>query len=114
MNKKVNLNEEINRINAIMENSKRINEGLYLDDRYTPDTDDTYQEDPQADAAPQPEEEERLSEKYAVLDQIRELALKGLTELSKEPDSEQYQSLKKIFLMLDKKPSKAEGEQKAI
>lgn len=114
MKKTININEEINRINAIMENSKRINEGLYLDDRYSPDMDDTYQESPEEGEIAQPEEEERLSEKYAVLDQIRELALKGLTELSKEPDSEQYQSLKKIFLMLDKKPSKTEGEQKSI
>lgn len=112
MAKRFNLNEELNRINAIIENSQKINEGLYLDDRYTPDMDDTFQENPEAEEMPQ--DEERLSEKYAVLDQIRELALKGLTELSKEPDSEQYQSLKKIFLMLDKKPSKTEGEQKTV
>ena len=97
-----------------MENSMKINEGLYLDDRYTPDMDDTYEETPHEENPEVPGEEERLSEKYAVLDQIRELALKGLTELSKEPDSEQYQSLKKIFLMLDKKPNKSEGEQKAV
>lgn len=43
------------------------------------------------------------------VDHIRKYALNGLSELCDYPESEEYQMLKKIFQMCDKKPEKKEG-----
>ena len=40
------------------------------------------------------------------VDNIRKYALNGLSELCDSPESEEYQMLKKIFQMCDKKPEK--------
>lgn len=115
MNRKVNLKEEVNRINAIIENSRKINEGLYLDDKYTPDMDDTYEESPRPEPEQIPDEkmvdDERPSEKSPILDQIRKLTLQGMTELANDPDSFEFQNLKKVFMLLDKKPNNGNGQQ---
>lgn len=43
------------------------------------------------------------------VDHIRKYALNGLSALCDEPESEEYQMLKKIFQMCDKKPEKKDG-----
>lgn len=43
------------------------------------------------------------------VNQIRKFALNGLSNLSDNPESEEYQMLKKIFQMCDKKPEKKEN-----
>lgn len=43
------------------------------------------------------------------IDHIRKYSLNGLSELCDNPESEEYQMLKKIFQMCDKKPEKKEG-----
>jgi hypothetical protein len=43
------------------------------------------------------------------VDHIRKYALNGLSALCENPESEEYQMLKKIFQMCDKKPEKKEG-----
>ena len=43
------------------------------------------------------------------VDHIRKYALNGLSALCDNPESEEYQMLKKIFQMCDKKPEKKEG-----
>lgn len=43
------------------------------------------------------------------VDHIRKYALNGLSALCDNPESEEYQMLKKIFQMCDKKPEKKDG-----
>ena len=43
------------------------------------------------------------------IDHIRKYSLNGLSALCDTPDSEEYQMLKKIFQMCDKKPEKKDG-----
>ena len=43
------------------------------------------------------------------IDHIRKYSLNGLSALCENPDSEEYQMLKKIFQMCDKKPEKKDG-----
>lgn len=43
------------------------------------------------------------------VDHIRKYSLNALSALADNPDSEEYQMLKKIFQMCDKKPEKKEG-----
>lgn len=43
------------------------------------------------------------------VDHIRKYSLNGLSALCDNPESEEYQMLKKIFQMCDKKPEKKEG-----
>lgn len=43
------------------------------------------------------------------IDHIRKYSLNGLSALCENPDSEEYQMLKKIFQMCDKKPEKKEN-----
>ena len=43
------------------------------------------------------------------VDHIRKYSLNGLSALCDNPESEEYQMLKKIFQMCDKKPEKREG-----
>ena len=43
------------------------------------------------------------------VDHIRKYSLNGLSALCDNPESEEYQMLKKIFQMCDKKPEKKDG-----
>lgn len=43
------------------------------------------------------------------VDHIRKYSINALSELSDYPESEEYQMMKKIFQMCDKKPEKKEG-----
>ena len=45
-----------------------------------------------------------------VIDQIRQLAIKGIAQYADDIESEQYQSLKKIWLLTDKFYEGLEGE----
>ena len=52
-------------------------------------------------------------EESSAIEQIREIALKGMVQLSKNTDNAEYEILKKIFLMVDKvNDKKPEEEQK--
>ena len=105
MKKQININEEVNRINQIIENTNRIMEGLYIGDEYEPEGDGTFV----PNEAPTEEEGERPAEQSPILDQIRKLTLQGMTELANEPDSFEFQNLKKVFMLLDKKPNNNQG-----
>lgn len=52
-------------------------------------------------------EQESSVESY--IDHIRKYSLNGLSALCENPESEEYQMLKKIFQMCDKKPEKKDG-----
>lgn len=54
-----------------------------------------------------PQEAEAQIDSY--VDHIRKYSLNGLSALCDNPESEEYQMLKKIFQMCDKKPEKKEG-----
>lgn len=111
MKKQISINEEVNRINQIIENANKIMEGLYLDDEYTPDVDDTFQPSEHAPQEGEAMDDERPSDKSPILDQIRKLTLQGMTELANDPDSFEFQNLKKVFMLLDKKPNNGNGQQ---
>lgn len=50
----------------------------------------------------EPDPEEGLREMGSEVDQIREIALKGMIKLCKTPEDDRYQALKKIFQFCDK------------
>ena len=54
-----------------------------------------------------PQEAEAQIDSY--VDHIRKYSLNGLSALCDNPESEEYQMLKKIFQMCDKKPEKKDG-----
>lgn len=63
--------------------------------------------EPEMDDVEMKEPVEKSIDSY--VDHIRKYALNGLSELCDNPESEEYQMLKKIFQMCDKKPEKKEG-----
>lgn len=68
-----------------------------------PDTEEEY---PMEDEEITPETSEAV-ESY--VDHIRKYSLNALSALADNPESEEYQMLKKIFQMCDKKPEKKDG-----
>lgn len=80
----------------------------------TPETDVETMEDDEYEMEPENGfnkdksfEQEGSVESY--IDHIRKYSLNGLSALCENPDSEEYQMLKKIFQMCDKKPEKKDG-----
>lgn len=51
-------------------------------------------------------EDDDIDESDSYIDHIRKYALNGLSALCDNPESEEYQMLKKIFQMCDRKPEK--------
>ena len=49
----------------------------------------------------------------AFLDDIRKKALKGMAELAEYPESPEYQQLKKVWSLVDKKPEQQNPQQTA-
>lgn len=108
-------NQSIDEINAtIYEAERLLKEAMNFceDDNVDVDTpemdgempmDDEMGEDPIA----MDSELEGTVESY--VDHIRKYSLNGLSALCDNPESEEYQMLKKIFQMCDKKPEKKEG-----
>jgi hypothetical protein len=47
-----------------------------------------------------------------ILNQIREMALKGMVSLCKQPEDVRYQTLKKVFMMIDRAVETKDDEQK--
>lgn len=61
--------------------------------------------------AEEPSEEDGLRELGNEVDAIREIALKGMIKLCKNPEDERYQALKKIFTFCDKAAEVKKEEQ---
>lgn len=59
----------------------------------------------------EPSEENGLRELGDEVDAIREIALKGMIKLCKNPEDERYQALKKIFTFCDKAAEVKKGEE---
>lgn len=73
---------------------------------------DTMEDDEQMDNEMGYEDESLQTNNDSVesyIDHIRKYSLNGLSALCENPDSEEYQMLKKIFQMCDKKPEKKDG-----
>ena len=98
-------NESIEEINAtIYEAERLLKEAMNFceDDEMGIDEPEMGEEPMQMDS-----ELEGTVESY--VDHIRKYSLNGLSALCDNPESEEYQMLKKIFQMCDKKPEKKEG-----
>ena len=59
----------------------------------------------------EPNEEDGLRELGDEVDTIREIALKGMIKLCKNPEDERYQALKKIFQFCDKAAEVKKGDE---
>lgn len=98
------INENINEIENLLKESMR----FYNEDEF-----DSRDEEVIDDETNDNIKEEPLSTKSenieSYIDNIRKYSLNGLSALCDNPDSEEYQMLKKIFQMCDKKPEKKDG-----
>lgn len=107
-------NNKINEINKnVREAEFLLKESMnfYEDDSMDYNDEEMYDEPevddvPEADDVPEEMSDESV-ESY--IDHIRKYSLNGLSALCDNPESEEYQMLKKIFQMCDKKPEKKEG-----
>lgn len=103
---KRNFKNNINEINKNIreaENLLKESVNFYEDE----DMDMDYEEDMNYEEEMPAEETSEAVESY--IDHIRKYSLNALSELCDNPESEEYQMLKKIFQMCDKKPEKKEG-----
>lgn len=106
--------DEIN--NSILEVEKMLKESMNfyeedsVEDGIEPEMEDEEQlEDEMETEIPEetPVEDNGSIESY--IDHIRKYSLNGLSALCDNPESEEYQMLKKIFQMCDKKPEKKDN-----
>ena len=95
------INENINEVEKLLKESM----SFYNEDEFDSREDETINDD-DIENEPQLTKSENI-ESY--IDNIRKYSLNGLSALCDTPDSEEYQMLKKIFQMCDKKPEKKDG-----
>ena len=111
--KKHNYFKDLKDIHAMTDKVKTLNESLAFADEYD-NPEDVPQVQPM-DEAPYGEEvedeEDMVMEESSAIEQIREIALKGMVQLSKNTDNAEYEILKKIFLMVDKVNDKKPEEE---
>ena len=124
MKKKINLIEEIDRINEIIKNSKMISEGLYLEDEYgDPEDSDAFEANPEEEIPAEPAPEEVPAEGPSddptsslgsdFVDKIRSLTLDGMKQLNNSPEDPRFQALLKIFNICNKPVDEQKKEQAA-
>ena len=105
--KEIIIKEELDRIKSIMKNAKLIREGLYMreDDDYGAD-DDTYDDSDFEMDGPedveQPVDPQAANTQPDLVDKIRKMALKGMSDLADHPEDQNYQVLKRIWQAADK------------
>ena len=94
---------------------KTINEALDFEGTLGEENEELLYDDSEMDM----EEEAPIEEKpagmdvAAFLDDIRKKALKGMAELAEYPESPEYQQLKKVWSLVDKKPEQQNPQQTA-
>lgn len=108
--KKNNHFEILNEIKSLTDKIRSIDEAISYEDEYdepevAPQGEEMSAEEPEV----APEGEEGMDceggmcmDAETDVDRIREIALKGMVKLCHEPESEVYQSLKKIFTFCEK------------
>lgn len=109
------INKDIEEVQSLLKESVSFceDDDMEMED---PETEMTGMEDDMAEPEMEPEmgpEEDFGAEDTmdtpnvdSYVDQIRKFSINGLSALSDNPESEEYQMLKKIFQMCDKKPEK--------
>jgi hypothetical protein len=101
------IKKNINEVEKLLKESMNFYEEDSLETSGMDDM-DTMEDDEQMDYENEPMVNNNSSvESY--IDHIRKYSLNGLSALCENPDSEEYQMLKKIFQMCDKKPEKKDG-----
>ena len=105
-----NINQNIREAEQLLSESMNFYEDDSIDE---PDMSDDMHDDSDMgeDVVEEPEMGEEVSNSNidSYVDHIRKYALNGLSALCDSPESEEYQMLKKIFQMCDKKPEKKDG-----
>lgn len=97
------INENINEVEKLLKESM----SFYNEDEFDSRDDETINDDDD-----DIENDSQLTKSENIesyIDNIRKYSLNGLSALCDTPDSEEYQMLKKIFQMCDKKPEKKDG-----
>lgn len=117
--------EDLKDIKTMTGQIRSINEAIQFGEDFDDEVDfeDTPTEEPAGDecadgecglekvATEEPDEERGLEETGEV-DQIREIALRGMIKLCKNPQDERYLALKKIFQFCDKAAEPKDVEEK--
>jgi protoporphyrinogen oxidase len=99
------INENIKQVELMLKESMGFCEDESFDE--TDMEDETFDDDFDADMGEMPLKTEKSIEPY--IEHIRKYSLNGLSALCDNPESEEYQMLKKIFQMCDKKPEKKDN-----
>lgn len=115
MNKKINnLDAHVNRL---VQKAKRmprtINEAM---ENYSDDDMETFSdndEEPEPEQRPEPKACDSITDGSGVVATIRKTALKAMAQLADCAESEDYQTLKKIFLLCDNMNSKKDKPEQA-
>mgnify|MGYP003288170523 CR=1 FL=1 len=105
------INKNINEAEKLLKESMNFYEEDSLETSEIDDM-DTMEDNEQMDNEMGYEDESLQTNNDSVesyIDHIRKYSLNGLSALCENPDSEEYQMLKKIFQMCDKKPEKKDG-----
>lgn len=92
---------EINKVSAMF--PKTLNEALNFNEAENYEMGPEMDEEPIEDV-PMEEEQPKGMDVTAFVDDIRKQSLRGMAELADNPESEEYQILKKIWQICDKKP----------
>jgi len=95
---------------------KTINEAIQFEggDMENDEYDDMDLTEPEDDMEQSKPSEPEVMDVAKFVDDIRKQSLKGMAQLSDNPDDEQYQLLKKIWQICDKKPEQQNQKQNEI
>lgn len=106
-----NYSNVLNEVNDMLNKVKTLNEAISFDADYDIEHDDEYadeempMDEPRVDAAPEKEcvgAECADIDEASDIDNIREIALRGMLKYVKQSNSAEYETLKKIFQFCDK------------
>ena len=105
--KNIIIQEEIDRINKIMQNAKMISEGLYMeDDGEGMPTSDAYFDEPEEEYPTEPAQGENEDPTKSLgsdfVSKIRAITLDGMKQLNNTPEDPRFQALLKIFNICNK------------
>jgi len=116
--KEIIIQEEIDRINAIIKNAKLIREGFYLEDEDEYPVSDSYDDSDVPEEVPaevqEPEEQNEDPTKSLggdFVNKIRAITLDGMKQLNNTPEDPRFQALLKIFNICNKAVDEKEEQQ---
>jgi transcriptional regulator of heat shock response len=104
------INTEIKEIESLLKESVNFCEDESMDSIESTEYDDEVSDDMEYDESELDNTTLKTDKNIdSYIDNIRKYSLNGLSALCNNPESEQYQKLKKIFQMCDKKPEKRDN-----